>query len=92
MSGGNNITETIKDMPTRMSVIYEKLDMSRYKLGILLELFAVPPGCDGYNDPEDPAMLYLGVKTLLSEVIEWNRDITEDLESLIGEEKQSTTA
>jgi hypothetical protein len=62
--------------------IREKIDISRYKISILQELFAVPPECDGYHEPENKALFYLGVKTLLDEIMNGNTEATDDLSDL----------
>ena len=67
--------------------IREKIDIGRYKLVILQELFAVPPGCDGYNEPEDPCLFYMGVKTILEEIVEENGRASEDLTDLCFTER-----
>jgi hypothetical protein len=67
------------NVPKLLSEIKEKIDRGRYKLGILQELFAVPPGCDGYHEPEDSALFYIGVKTLLDEILNDNTEATDDL-------------
>jgi hypothetical protein len=68
-----------KNMSGKISDIKEKIDSSRYKIGILQELFAVPPDCEGYHKPTDLALFYIGIKTLLDEIMNGNTEATDDL-------------
>ena len=68
----NNLSDIISD-------IREKIDTSRYKIGILQELFAIPPGGNGYHEPTDLILFYIGVKTLLGEIMDDHTEATDDL-------------
>lgn len=70
------------NMSDKIFEIKEKIDTSRYKIGILQELFAVPPDCEGYHEPTDRALFYIGVKTILDEIMNGNNEATDDLYDL----------
>ena len=82
MSKKNDILNAKKNISESLSDIKEKIDTSRYKIGILQELFAVPPCCEGYHEPTDITLFYIGVKTLLDEIMNGNNEATDDLSDL----------
>jgi hypothetical protein len=62
--------------------IKEKIDKGRYKLGLVQELFSVAPGCDGYSEPKDTVLFYLGMKTILQEIADENTNASDELSDL----------
>lgn len=71
--------EEIRNIGIGIGSVTEKINRCRYKLGVLQDRFAVPPGCDGWHEPEDEALLYMGVKVILDEIQEECTEASDDL-------------
>jgi hypothetical protein len=74
-------TGRIEDVVERISEALEKIDKGRYMTGILQQLFAVPPGCQGEIEPKDPVLFALGVETILEEIL---KESTKASDYLLG--------
>ena len=82
--GGAGPDSLLKDLA-------EKVSMHRCKLGVLQEIFEVPPGCDGYHEPRDLGRLYEGVKMILAEVTEEQIEVIEAIDAMARIRQTETT-
>ena len=77
--------ERIEDVGPCIREVMQKIDRGRYKMGVLQELFAVPPDCSEHQ-PEDSTLFYMGVKTILDEIMEESTKASDDLLGLFHSE------
>lgn len=83
----SKIEESEKNIGDTLQGIMEKIDVGRYKLHIIQELFACAPDCEGYHEPADLTLFYIGVKTILDEIMDNSNNAHDDLASLCFSDK-----
>lgn len=76
-------TEMVNDVMECLLDTIEKIEKNRRKLSVIKDHFFIPPGCDGWHEPEYPVLFVMGVDTILGEILQESTDASDALSGVL---------